>query len=44
MMEEYDKRGFTLTEENVIEIFKRMDKNADGELDYVEFVSMLFDC
>ena len=45
-MEEYAKRGFALTEENFDELFKRMDKNADGELDYVEFVSMLtkLDC
>ena len=41
MMEEYAKRGFTLTEEIFDEIFRRMDKNADGEIDYVEFVSML---
>ena len=44
MMEECAKRGFTLTEENFDDIFKRMDKNADGELDYVEFVSTLFAC
>lgn len=41
MMEECAKRGFTLTEENFDDIFKRMDKNADGELDYVEFVSYM---
>ena len=41
MVEEYAKRGFTLTEEIFDEIFKWMDKNADGVLDYVEFVSMM---
>ena len=40
-MEECGKRGHTLTEENFDQMFKQMDKNADGELDYVEFVSMV---
>ena len=32
---------FTLSEENFNEIFKRTDTNADGELDYAEFISMI---
>ena len=40
-MEEYAKRGFTLTEETFDEFFKRIDKNADGEIDYVEFVNSM---
>ena len=39
-MEEYAQRGFTLTEELFDQIFKKMDKNSDGEVDYVEFVSL----
>ena len=40
-MEECAKRGHTLTEENFDQMFKQMDKNADGELDYAEFVSVV---
>ena len=40
-MEECAKKGFTLSEENFHEIFKRTDTNADGELDYAEFISMI---
>ena len=40
-MEEYAQRGFTLTEEHFDQIFKKMDKNSDGELDYVEFVALV---
>ena len=41
MMEEYAERGFNLTEEHFDQIFKKMDKNSDGEIDYVEFVTMM---
>jgi len=37
--EECRKRGSVLAEKWFEEIFKDLDKNGDGEIDYAEFVS-----